>query len=50
LGIEKVIGISAKKERNISELEDDIIEFSKKWIDEHPDQEDDKALDIPQHK
>jgi len=50
LGIEKVIWISAKKERNISELEDNIIEFSKKWIDEHPNQEEDKDLDIPQHK
>ena len=37
-------------ERNISELEDNIIDFSKKWIDEHPDQEEDKNLDIPQHK
>jgi len=30
-------------------LEDNIIDFSKKWIDEHPNQED-KDLDIPQHK
>jgi hypothetical protein len=31
-------------------LEDNIIDFSKKWIEEHPNQEEDKDLDIPQHK
>ena len=44
-----VIWISAKKERNIEELEDKIIDEAKKWIDANPDHEDDN-INLPQHK
>jgi predicted GTPase len=49
LGLGTVIGISAKKERNIEELEDKIIDEAKKRIDAHPNHEEEK-VDIPQHK
>lgn len=35
LGIEKVIGISAKNERNIGEIEDQISSFLKEWKKEN---------------
>ena len=44
-----VIWISAKKERNIEELEDKIIDEAKRWIDANPDHEDDN-INLPQHK
>lgn len=47
LGLEKVIGISAKKERNLAELEDAITDYARTWKAEHPEVQE---LEIAQQK
>jgi predicted GTPase len=36
LGIEKVIGISAKTERNLNEIQEQLFNFFRHWKKEHP--------------
>jgi len=47
LWLEKVIWISAKKERNLAELEDLIMEYARDWIKNHPEEEESV---VPEHK
>ena len=47
LGLKKVIGISAKKERNLEELEDSIKEFVRDRKEKHPDVQE---PDLPQQR
>lgn len=41
-GFDQVIGVSAKKERNISTLEDAILHYFSIWLTQHPDHQQDK--------
>jgi hypothetical protein len=43
-----VIGISAKKERNLAELEDELRTFYKEWRKSHSDEE--HSTNEPTHK
>lgn len=46
LGIQRVIGISAKRERNLAELEDEIAQFYTEW---RKTNQDDPTVETPSH-
>jgi GTP-binding protein len=47
LGFETLIGISAKKKRNLIELQDELLQLARKYMKEQPEEETDDIKNLP---